>query len=64
MEAEDNGKIILYAYKPETDLVTAKYLFDKSDLKFRQFFFYDDNGSLEKIVKDDGNTLDKKISIP
>ena len=58
LEAEDNGKIILYAYKPETDLVTAKYLFDGSYLKFRQFFFYDDNGSLEHIMKDDGNSLD------
>ena len=53
-EEEDNGKGMSYEYYPETDLVAAKYVKENGSIRLRQFFYYDSNATLIKIIKDDG----------
>ena len=53
-EQHDNGKKIVYSYVPKTNLVSAKYLMDENSIKSRQFFFYDEDNTLTKLIKDDG----------
>lgn len=53
-EEEDNGKGISYEYYPETDLVAAKYVKENGTIRLRQFFYYDANATLIKLIKDDG----------
>jgi YD repeat-containing protein len=55
-EKEDNGKEIENLYVSGTDLLSAKYIKDRGAIKFRQFFFYDGNSTLLKVIKDDGST--------
>ncbi len=45
-----------YEYYPGSDLVLAKYVTENSEIRFRQFFHYDSNATLTKLVKDDGCT--------
>ncbi len=54
-ELEDNGKGMIYEYYPEKNLVTAKYVTDNGKIRLRQFFYYDDNSTLIKLIKDDGS---------
>ncbi len=53
-EKEDNGKGIEYEYYPNSDLVSAKYVTENAEIRFRQFFIYDSNATLTKLIKDDG----------
>lgn len=58
-ETEDNGKKILYFYKPETDLLIAKITKAHENICFREFYEYDQNTALIQTIKDNGCTLDK-----
>ena len=55
-ELEENGKRIDYEYLPETDLISAKYLIEGETIRARQFFFYDADKIVIKVIKDDGNS--------
>ena len=60
-EEEDNGKGILYEYVPGSDLVSAKYVTENGQIKLRQFYDYDSNSTLIKLVKDDGCEKERPI---
>lgn len=51
-ESFPNGKKVHYIYQENTDLITAKYIYDKNDLKIRYFYHYDDNVLVEEIIDD------------
>lgn len=57
IESEDNGKSIVYEYLKGTNLVISKYLMHQGIVYLRQFYEYDQNTSLTKIIKDDGSQL-------
>jgi RHS repeat-associated protein len=46
---------ILYAYKPGTNLLVRKLIFDKMNIKKRLFQYYDNDGVCVKIIEDDGS---------
>ncbi|WP_195155534.1 DUF6531 domain-containing protein, partial [Candidatus Protochlamydia phocaeensis] len=54
-ELEDNGKGMLHGYVPGTNLVSAKYVMDNGRIILRQFYDYDENTTLVKLIKDDGS---------
>lgn len=58
-ENEDNGKGILYSYYPHSDLVAAKYITEEGRIRFRQFFEYDENTTLIKLIKDNGSAKEE-----
>lgn len=58
-EFEDNGKGILYAYVPHTNLVQSKFLLNYDQVCLRQFYEYDAYTSLTRLIQDDGCSLDK-----
>lgn len=54
-EEHDNGKKITLTYKPGTDLVVSKILFNQTEVCCREFFEYDTNTTvITKIIKDNG----------
>lgn len=62
IEYEDNGKGMVYDYKPQTDLVQAKYITERDfttnqdNIRFREFYSYDENTTLTCLIKDDGTS--------
>lgn len=58
-EEEPNGKKIVYQYLPNKDLVEAKFLYDHDQICLREFYEYDSNSALKKVIRDDGSNLDK-----
>lgn len=53
-EVEDNGRGIEYTYLPHSSLVTSKFVLDHDQICLREFYEYDANTSLTKLIKDDG----------
>ena len=53
---EDNGLCILFGYKPDTDLITQKFVCDKDQIFQRFFYEYDNDNVLIKTIEDDGIT--------
>lgn len=52
---EDGRKIIQYLYAPKNDLVQAKLIADiTGKIRYREFYTYNVNGALTRIVADDG----------
>lgn len=48
-----------YAYEPNTNLLTGKFIYDQNNrLQLRQFRTYDFTGALASLIEDDGDTLD------
>lgn len=54
-EENENGKSIHYTYYPETDLISAKYIKKNGETRLRQFFHYDENATLIRLVQDNGS---------
>lgn len=53
-EEEGNGKVVLYTYKPDTDLIIQKLICDNEKILIRYFYQYDEKGKVTEIVQDDG----------
>ncbi|MFT4552196.1 MAG: RHS repeat-associated protein [Chlamydiales bacterium] len=53
-EEEGNGKVTLYSYKPETDLISQKFICDRDKTLIRYFYEYDEKGKVTEIIQDDG----------
>ncbi|WP_042282548.1 RHS repeat-associated core domain-containing protein [Candidatus Protochlamydia sp. R18] len=49
------GNQTLYTYKPGTNLLIKKLIFDKGNIKKRTFQSYNENGVCIKIIEDDGS---------
>jgi RHS repeat-associated protein len=58
LEEEDNGFTYRYEYKPNTDLLTAKFTCHGTQLLTREFFFYDQDHLLIAQMIDDGGSID------
>lgn len=58
-EEEDNGKEISYDYYPDSDLLAAKTIKENGIIRIRQFFYYDSNATLIKLIQDDGCKKDE-----
>lgn len=58
LEEEENGLAYVYAYKPDTDLLTAKLTHYESQILLREFYIYDEDNLLITEIIDDGNTPD------
>lgn len=63
-ESYPNGKIIRYAYQPGTNRLISKLTFYEERTQIREFFFYDENGSLIKKIVDDGSVDDEFANNP
>ncbi|MBS0624876.1 MAG: hypothetical protein JSS32_02360 [Verrucomicrobia bacterium] len=55
-EETDNGKVLVYQYLPETNLLAAKYTKDRSQILLREFYTYDDCYNLIGKISDDGES--------
>lgn len=58
-EEEPNGKITLYTYHPNSNLLSAKFLCDGNQIKIRTFYEYNGDHVLIREIQDDGATQDK-----
>ncbi len=58
-EEEDNGLVRILQYKPNTDLLEARYTCDGPKILLRDFFIYDDANLLVGEIVDDGESLDR-----
>ncbi len=59
-EREDNGRKILYRYLPDSDVVESKLLCQGDRICLREFYEYDENNSLVKMISDNGSALKKE----
>ncbi len=57
-ENDGKGKITRYRYQQGTDLVASKFICDPN-IRIREFYQYDSNGTLIEKIVDDGSTEDK-----
>lgn len=57
-ETTDTGAIIRYGYKQNSNLCTSKLTYDGTKILMREFFEYDDSGTLTKSTIDDGSSQD------
>jgi RHS repeat-associated protein len=55
-EEEEEGLTYRYSYKPDTDLLTAKFTCDHNKILIREFFFYDQDNLLICEMTDDGTS--------
>ncbi len=53
------GNFTYFEYEKETNLLTAKFICDKTTICKREFFAYDVNGLCVEHIVDDGTTKDK-----
>ncbi len=56
-QGEDNGKGLELGYYPGTDLIQVKYVMEKDQIRFRQFFYYNDKipNFVTCMIQDDGS---------
>jgi RHS repeat-associated protein len=54
-ESNDNGTSIHYEYDSKTKKVASKIICERNTIRFRHFYFYDENGLLIKKIMDDGS---------
>lgn len=57
-ETDCNGNKTYYEYKPDTDLLTAKFICEGEEIRIRNFFEYNSAAILIKSILDDGTTRD------
>ncbi|MBS0637825.1 MAG: RHS repeat-associated core domain-containing protein, partial [Verrucomicrobia bacterium] len=60
-ECDPNGNYTYYEYLPGTNLITAKFICDKTSICKREFFTYDENGLVNEHIFDDGTSRDKNL---
>ncbi|CUI16927.1 putative rhs family protein [Candidatus Protochlamydia naegleriophila] len=58
-EKEDNGRRIIYRYVPNSDLIASKFLCERDRICLREFYEYDENNALVKMISDNGSALGK-----
>lgn len=58
-DTEDNGKAIHYIYRPNTDLLIRKFILDHEKIVKREFYDYDHNGVLVKVISDNGYSTEE-----
>lgn len=54
---EDNGKTTLFYYDPQTQLLMAKLIAIKDQIISREFYSYNSNRQISKIIHDDGSSV-------
>lgn len=60
LNEQDGRKIVDYVYIPGTDFLQAKYVKDLTGkICYREFYSYNINGSIVKLISDDGNSLNE-----
>lgn len=55
-EENEEGKITLFEYLPNTNLITAKFIKDKDQILTREFYVYDAWNNLTQKISDDGKS--------
>ncbi len=60
-EAHESGKVICFAYLPNSNLVTSKITKDGDRILLREFSKYDDCHNLVQNILDDGESSDESI---
>ncbi len=60
LKEEQNGKTTLYTYLPNTNLLSAKYICEKDQIKIRSFYDYNGDNVLIREIQDDGTGFDKR----
>ena len=58
LEEEENGLTYTYAYKIDTDLLTAKFTSHNGKTFIRELFFYNEDNLLTAEIIDDGDSSD------
>lgn len=58
-EKASHGKMIVYFYKPQTDLLQAKFTCYQDRIYLREFYTYDSNAILIQKIVDDGSTVEE-----
>jgi len=58
-EESEDGKVLIFSYLPNTDLITSKLIQDCDKILLREFFTYDDCHNLIQHIIDDGSSEDK-----
>jgi len=58
-QTEDDGTRIAYCYKDKSNLVSAKFIYNGSTTAIREFFSYDNTGTLIEKIIDDGDSHDR-----
>lgn len=53
-EREENGNGALYHYHPESGLLASKFITDHDEVRIRNFYSYDERGTLVKTIVDNG----------
>lgn len=61
-EEDDNGKKIVFTYKPKTDLVESKLFYQNDQLYWQEFYEYDSNRTLIKTVKENHLGTEKHVT--
>ncbi len=56
---EENGHTTYFNYLPGTDLIIFRFTGDAQRIQLREFFEYDNDHILIRVIKDDGSSLDK-----
>ncbi len=56
MDSKGNG--MRFLYKKDTNILLAKTVLERSEIKKREFYFYDEDAVLVQIIIDDGNRSD------
>lgn len=57
-ETDRKGKLICYAYVPNSNLVASELIYENNSLRKRTFHFYDNCAICIKTIIDDGITVD------
>jgi hypothetical protein len=55
-EEDPAGNFTYYKYYPKRNLIKAKFICDKKEIKKREFFAYDKNACLKQHIVDDGSS--------
>lgn len=53
-QGDCKGNAVAFAYKPNTNLVSAKYILEKDRIRKRFFYFYNQDGIQTQVIEDDG----------
>ncbi len=55
-EQDEEGKGLLYLYEPESNRLAAKFITYQEQIRFREFYTYDENTTRICTIKDDGTS--------
>lgn len=58
-ECDPLGNFTYYEYYPQSNLLKAKFICDKREIRKREFFVYDESAIVTEHLVDDGHTSDK-----